>query len=168
MKIIISDKLARILKAKKQLEKELEIKISNRGKEVKIQGSPEKEYIAEKVIDALNFGFELNTALMIKQEDYLFEVLPIKEYTKRHDLERIKARIIGTKGKTINTLRQLTKCGFEIKDNEVAIIGDSEFIQNAQQAIISLIQGSKQANVYSYLEKHKPEPILDLGLKKEK
>ena len=94
MKIIISDKLPRVIKAKKELEKQLKIKITNRGKEVKILGKPEDEYIAEKVIDAINFGFPISTALLIKKEDYLFEILLIKNYTKRHDLERIKARMV--------------------------------------------------------------------------
>ena len=69
------------------------------------------------------------------------------------------------KGKTIKTLSELTKCDFEVKDNDVGIIGDPEYLKNGQQGIISLIQGSKQANVYNYLEKHQVEPIIDLGLK---
>jgi KH domain-containing protein len=168
MKVLIIDKIARIIKAKKRLESSLNIKITNRGKEVTIQGTPEDEYLGEKVIDAINLGFPISTALLIKEEDYLLEVIPIKDYTKRHDLSRIRARIIGTKGKTLATLEQLTKCFFELKDNEVGIIGNPEYIQLAQEAIISLIKGSKQANVYSYLEKHQPTPILDLGLKETK
>ena len=48
MKILICDKLPRIIKNKKKLEKKLNIKITNRGKEVKIIGKPENEYLAEK------------------------------------------------------------------------------------------------------------------------
>ena len=168
MKVLIIDKIARIIKAKKKLESDLDIKITNRGKEVTIEGAPENEYVAEKVIDAIDMGFPIQTALLIKEEDFMFEILPIKDFTKRHDLDRIRARIIGTKGKTLATLEQLTKCFFELKGNEVGIIGDPEYIQLAQEAIKSLIKGSKQANVYAYLEKHQPSPILDLGLKEKK
>jgi len=166
MKKIISEKLPRILKNKKRLEKELNIKITNRGKEVTIVGKPENEYIAEKVIDAINFGFPFNFAISIKKQDLIFEVINIKEHTKRHDLERVRARIIGKGGKTLKTLYQLTKCHFEIKDNSVGIIGDPEFIENAQQGLISIIKGSKQSNVYKFLEKHQPKPVVDLGLKR--
>jgi len=165
MKTILSEKLPRIVKNKKQLQKILEVKITNRGKEVKIDGSAENEYIAEKVIDAINFGFPFSAAIQIKENEFMFEILPIKDYTKRKDLERIRARIIGTKGKTLQTLCQLTKCFFEMKDNEVGIIGDPEFIQNAQNAVISIIKGSKQANVYATLERNQPKPVVDLGLK---
>lgn len=161
---LICEKLPRILKNKKRLEKELAIKITNRGKEVYIDGNPEAEYIAEKVIEALNFGFPFSTALLLKR-DYLFEIINIKDHTHRKDLARIKARIIGTKGKTLQTLSQLTKCYFELKNNSIGIIGDPEYIKNAQESMIHLIKGAKQANVYSYLEKHQPKTEYDLGLK---
>ncbi len=165
MKIIISEKLPRIIKNKKRLEKILNVKITNRGKEISITGKPADEYISEKVIDALNFGFPFSTAILLKKEDFIFEILNIKDYTKRKDLERIRARIIGTKGKTLQTLHQLTKCQFELKDNYVGIMGDPEYLENAQEAVISIIRGAKQSNVYSRLEKHQVKPVADLGLK---
>ena len=165
MKIILSEKLTKILRNKKLLEDKLNVKISNKGKEVFIEGTPEDEYLAEKVIDAINFGFPISDALQVLDEEFLLEILNIKNYTKRKDLTRIKARIIGTKGKTLQNLCQLTKCCFELKDNEVGIIGSAECIKNAESAVKYLIQGSKQANVYAKLEKNQPEPIVDLGLK---
>jgi len=166
MKIIICEKLPRIIKNKKKLEEILEIKITNRGKEVTIDGKPEKEYLAEKVIDALNFGFPFGTAILIKEGYFIFEIINIKDYTNRKDLERVRARIIGKKGKTLKTLNQLTKCYFEIKENSIGIIGSSEYIKNAQEAVISIIRGAKQSNVYNFLEKHQVKPVIDLGLKK--
>src|SRR3989344_2847665 len=166
MKTIILDKLPRIIKNKNHLEKALNIKISNRGKEVSINGNAEDEFIAEQVLDALNFGFPYSTALLINEEDFLFEIISIKSHTKKHDFSRIRARIIGTGGKTLSTLSTLTNCFFELKDNDVAIIGDPIHIKIAQDAIISLVKGTKTANVYAYLEKHQPKPILDLDLKK--
>jgi len=165
MKTILCEKLPRIIKNKKRLEKILNVKITNRGKEVSISGEPEDEYTAEKIIDALNFGFPFSNALLIRDEGCTFEVINIKDHTKRKDLKRIRARIIGTKGKTLQTLSQLTKCCFEMKDNYIGIIGEPEHIENAQQAIISIIKGSKQSNVYSFLEKHQIKEVIDLGLK---
>ena len=167
MKKIISEKLPRILKNKRTLEKELDVKITNNGKEVSLVGSPVNEYVAEKVMDAINLGFPLSVALMIKDEDFTFEIINIKDYTKRKDMGTIKARIIGKNGKTLKTLNNLTNCNFEILNHEVGIIGDAENIEGARQSVISLIQGAKQANVYTYLEKHHPLPIIDLGLKRK-
>ncbi|MBM3228414.1 hypothetical protein FJZ20_00815 [Candidatus Pacearchaeota archaeon] len=168
MKEFICDKIPRILKNKKILEKKLNIIIENFEKQITIQGKPEHEYIAEKVIEALELGFPLSVALGIKEQDYEIEVLNIKEYTKRKDLRSVRARIIGKNGRTLKTLGNLTSCFFELKDNVVGIIGDPEQISNAREAIISLIRGAKQANVYSYLEKHHVGPIYDFGLKDPK
>jgi KH domain-containing protein len=166
MKIIISEKIPRIIKNRKRLEEKLEVKISIRGREVTIEGLPLNEYVAEKVIEAIDFGFSLSNAFLIKEEDFTFEILNIKDHTKRRDFKRIRARLIGTRGKTLKTLHDLTDCNFELKDNEVGIIGDSEHIKNAQNAVIAIIKGAKQSNVYSFLEKHKPGEVIDLGLKK--
>lgn len=168
MKQIFSEEIELISKNKKKLERILNIKITIEGKEISIDGKSEDEFIAEKVIDAIGFGFPVPRALLIKEEDFLFEIINIKEHTKRKDFETIRARIIGKGGKTLKTLSDLTECFFEIKDNHVGIIGDPENIKNAQEAIISIVQGSKQANVYSFLEKHHVQPILDLGLKEKK
>ena len=165
METIYCEKIPRIIKNKKRLEDKLKVKIKNRGKEVTVEGKPEDEYVAEKVIDALNFGFPFSIALLIKEEDNLFEVINIKDHTKRKDLKRIRARIIGKGGGSLATFHQLTKCNFELKNNSIGIIGDPEYIENAQEAIISLIKGSKHANVYSHLEKHQVKPVVDLGLK---
>ena len=168
MKIILSDDSSKIIESKKKLEESLNVDITVKAKEILIEGNPEDEFIAEKVIDAVIFGFSVPIALSIKREDFLFEVLNIKKYTHRNDLERIRARIIGSGGKTLKTLNELTECNFAMKNNEIGIIGSPELIKNAQDAVISIIHGSKQANVYSFLEKHHVPPVLDLGLKEQK
>lgn len=168
MKTMIIDKLPRILKNKKRLEEALKIKITNRGKEVTIDGEAPDEYIAEQVIDALNFGFPYSAAMSIIKEDNLFEIINIKDYTHRLDLKSVRARIIGTSGKTLKTISELSQCHIELKDNLIGIIGPPENIRLTQSAIIKIIQGSKQSNAYLMLEKDKPAPIFDLGLKKVK
>ena len=165
MEKILSEKIQKIIRNKKKLEENLKVKITNRGKEVFIEGAPEDEYYAKKVIDALNFGFNFSTAILIKNENFEFETLNIKDHTKRKDLWRIRARIIGKGGKTLKVLHNLTGCYFELKDNNIGIIGDVEHIKNAEEATIAIIKGAKQSNVYSFLEKHQPEKIIDLGLK---
>lgn len=168
MEKLIVEKIARITKNRRRLEEKLHVKIDNSGKEITVIGNAEDEYIAIKVIEALDFGFPFSIALLILDEELFFEVLSIKNYTRRKDLKVVRARIIGKDGKTLRTLTGLTKCHFELKDNHLGIIGDPEHIRYAQEGVISLIRGAKQANVYSFLEKHQVEPILDLGLKEQK
>jgi ribosomal RNA assembly protein len=167
MRTTISEKVIRVMKNKDKLEEALNVRISFRGKEINIEGDGEDEYDAEKVIEAISFGFPLSSALLIKKDNLMFEIIPIKNYTKSKDLKRIRARLIGVEGKTKKTISNLTYCFIEIRDNDVGIIGDPELISGAQNAIISIIKGSKQANVYHNLEKNRPIPVIDLGLRDE-
>ncbi len=167
MKTIFSEKVVRILKNKKRLEKILNVKIFNQGNTVFLEGKPEDEYVGEKVVEALNFGFPFSSAVKIKKEDLFFEILNIKDYTKRNNLESIRARIIGKSGKTLKTLSDLTSCFFERNGNEVGIIGKAENLQLAQNAVISIIHGAKQNNIYKSLEHNRPSSIEDFGLKSE-
>lgn len=161
----IIEKIPRIIKNRKKLEKELNVKITNRGKEVYIEGGAEEEYVSEKVVDALEFGFPYEIALLIKKNDLLFEIVNLKEYSRTKAMERVRGRIIGTQGKALQTLTQITNCRFEIKGNEVGIIGNPEEILEAKEAIISIAQGSKHGNVYRGTIKKKQKDPKDLGLK---
>ena len=168
MKKLILEKVGNIVKNKEKLQEVLPVEISHRGKELYIEGEPLEEYEAETVVRALDFGFAPEIAFLIKERELALEILSIKDFTKRKDMASIKARIIGTKGKTLRTLTELTDCFFAVSNNEVGIIGHPEQMKMAQDAIASLIRGSKQANVYKFLEKHHIEPVVDFGLKEPK
>ncbi|MBU2503640.1 MAG: hypothetical protein KJ879_01115 [Nanoarchaeota archaeon] len=168
MEKIIIEKIVRVTKNRKKLEEKLGVRIENRGKEVLVSGDAEDEYTAIKVIEALEFGFPFSTAILLTDENFMFEVLNIKDHTTRKDLAMIRARIIGKNGKTLKTLSSLTKCFFELKDNQVGIIGDPEYMKNAEESVVLLIKGSKHSNVYSHLERHQVKPVIDLGLRGEK
>ena len=59
--------IRKIMDNKKVLEKELGVKITNKGKNVFLDGEGDKEFIALKVLEALNLGFSLDTALLLKR-----------------------------------------------------------------------------------------------------
>ena len=160
MQEIYVENMNHVLPNKKKLEKELEVKITNKGKNVFVDGDAEKEYTALEVMQAINLNFSVSKALLLKNDNIIIQTLNIKDTTKRHDLERVRARIIGTKGKTLKTLHNLTNCEISLKDNKIGIIGNAEEIEEAIQALTSLIQGSKQGNVYSRVEREKKRKRL--------
>lgn len=152
MQEIYVENLVEVLKNKARLQKQLNVKISNKGKNIFTDGKPENEFLALEVLKAISLGFSTEKALQLKDEDVILQSINIKDITNRKDLERIRARIIGAHGKTLKTLKILTECDFSLCDNQIGIIGDAEEIEDAVQALTSLIQGSKQGNVYSRLE----------------
>lgn len=166
MKKILSENPEKIIKAREKLKKITKVSIENKENEIYLEGKPEDEFIAEKIVDALDFGFPFSSAITIKQENFYFEIIDIKDYTPRKDLRTIRGRIIGKGGKTLKILSKLSNCFFEIKENRVGIIGPADCIKFARESVISLVRGAKQASVYKFLEKSKFEPIEDLGIKK--
>ena len=159
-----TENIRKVLQNKKKIEKELQIKLSNKGKNLFLDGKPEDEFIALQAIEAINLGFTIEKVLLLKNENIILQTVNIKDITKRHDLERVRARIIGTRGKTLKTLSTLTNCEFTLSDNQVGIIGNAENIDEAIQAVTYLIHGSKQSNVYSRTEKEMKKKRLNTNL----
>jgi len=171
METLYSESINKIKKNKDKIERALNVKISISGKNVSVDGESLDEYIASQVIEALDLGFTTNQALVLAEEDVILEKISIKDLTKRHDLSRIRARIIGTKGKTKEIIENLSDCAVCLKDNCVGIIGRTDNIKKTIQAITSIIHGSKQSKVYAYLERERAKDKIklseDLGLKRK-
>ncbi len=153
MKKVFIESARKVLQNRENLEKELGVRIFVKGREVSIEGDEVKVHFASQVLEALDYPFSVEQALLLRNEEFMFEVLNIKDFTHRKDLDVIKGRIIGKKGRTLEVLQELSDCFIVVKGHDVAIIGRADNFERARQAVISLIQGSKQGNVYSYLEK---------------
>ncbi len=153
MQEIYVENVNEVLRNKVKIEKALKVNLKNKGKNFFIEGEGDDEFVGLKVLEAIDCGFSANCALQLKDENVLFQTINIKDLTKRNDLERVRARIIGTHGKALGTLKHLTKCDVSLHDNTIGIIGDAEEIEDAMQAVSSLVHGSKHGNVYSRLEK---------------
>ena len=158
---IYIENIANIIRNKYQIEEALELKLENKGKLVFITGNAQNEYLGLHVLEALNLGFSIERALLLKNEDTILQVLNIKNITKRNDLERVRGRIIGTHGKTLGNLKELTDCFIAVRENQIGIIGNTEDIDDAILAVKSLVRGSKQGNVYAKLEKEKKKKKTD-------
>lgn len=157
---IYIENIKEVLRNKSRIEKELNVRIENKGKLIFIEGKGEDEYLALKVLEAVTLRFSVERALLLKDEETILQVVNIKNITKRNDLERVRARIIGIHGKTIANLCKLTDCQISLNNNQVGIIGHVNNINEATIALRILIQGSKQGNVYARLEKKKKEKRL--------
>jgi len=145
--------IGKIRRSKKKIEKKLDIQILIKKNGVEINGEEDNIYAAEKVFFALERNFSADSALLLANEEYMLEDIYIKSITKRRNLKLVKARIIGKDGMTLRLLSELSDCEIVLHENVVSIIGNFDKIKIAMNAVTSLIQGSKQGNVYSYLEK---------------
>jgi ribosomal RNA assembly protein len=161
MQEIYVENIKEVIRGKRRLERELGVKVSNKGKNVFVDGDADDEYLALQVLEAVNIGFSVDVALKLKEEEgIILQRVHIKDITKRGDLDRVRGRIIGSKGRTLATLKKLTNCDISLHDNEIGLIGDAERMDDSIQAVTSLVQGSKQGNVYARLERESKKKRL--------
>ena len=149
---IYVEKYKRISQNKKRIEKELGIKISIKDNIVSFESKPIDEFKITQFFEAMNLGFRLNDAFLIKEEDMSFEKINIKDVTKRGNLKTIRGRILGTHGKAIETLSNLADCKIALRENTIGIIGRAEDVTNAAEAVRRIIKGSKHGHVFAFLE----------------
>ena len=153
METIYFDRIVELKKEKNFLERELNVKIDIKGKYVRLDGEPLDEYEAYLVLDAINLSFPVKTAILLKDEEMIFKKINIKDFSRKKRLDIVKGRLIGTKGKTKRVLEEISGCKIKIKDNFVGIIGPAESVEYTLTGITNIIKGTKQTNVYKYLEK---------------
>jgi ribosomal RNA assembly protein len=163
MQEIYVENIRKVLENKNKLEKALGVKITNIGKNLFVDGEAEKEYIALEVMKSIELGFSVHKALLLTEEENILQVINIKDVTRKKNLKEIKARIIGTNGRTLKVINQLTDCEISVSDCKIGLIGDAEYIEEAVTAVKSLILGSKQGNVYARLEREKKKKRLGIS-----
>ena len=165
METIFIRRINDVKKSKLELERKLNVKIKILENKVTVIGDTLEEYDAIKVFDAIQFGFSIKKSLLLKQEDFIFRKIHVRDHTKRN-LRDIQSRLIGKNGKTKRIISEISGCEILIKEGEVGIVGYFEDVENTSTALISLIKGSKQSNMYKYLEKmNKRNDAFDLGLR---
>jgi ribosomal RNA assembly protein len=150
---LVVENSRKIKKAIPLIETKISIKIQFNKGSVSISGKELEEYLVEKVLQAVDFGFDIEDALLLLKENFVLEFVNIKEHTHRKNLTDIRARLVGTGGRAKRTIEELTGGVVVLNANTVGIIVDNMHLGQAIQGIISLIQGSKHGNVFSYLER---------------
>ena len=153
METIYFDRTGELKRTKSELEKKLRISLEIQGHKVIFSGDALDEYIAEIVLDAMNFGFSFKKAILLADENMTFRKINIKDFTRKKNLQVVRARFIGKNGKTKKTIENVANCEIFIKNNDVGVIGSAESIDKTMTAVTNLIKGTKQANTYRYLER---------------
>jgi len=150
-------------KRKIQSKTGCKITISSKEGDVLIESEDNfNVFLVEKIIKSVGRGFNPEIALKLLNEDYVFELLNIQEYSgkSKKQEERIKARVIGTEGKARRNLERLTNCYICVYGKTIGVIGKVEDLYLCKKALEKLLQGSPHTNVYKWIEEQKHKEIL--------
>ncbi len=114
---------------------------------------------AMEVLEAIARGFSPEKAFRIFDDELIgLEIMDVsKQADTPKELKRIMGRVIGKDGKTREAIESLTGANISIYGKTVSVIGYIDQIQTVRKAIEMLIQGSKHAAVYGFLERKRQE-----------
>ncbi len=109
---------------------------------------------AQEIVKAIAIGFSPERAFRLLEEDQVLVTIDLKEiFGNTQHLTRVKARIIGEKGKTRKIIEETTGTYVNVGESIIGIIGDYEQTEIARQAINMLVEGKPHAAVYAFLER---------------
>jgi len=139
---------------KKKIMEELNVNIKvSRDGEVEVSGDSLDVMLALRIIKAIGRGFSDEHALLLLNEDYLFDLIEVSEFAKTHNAEvRLKGRVIGRQGRSRRMIEKLTGTCISVYGKTIGIIGQNEGVVLARRAIIMLLEGAKHGTVYRFLQ----------------
>jgi len=113
---------------------------------------------ARDVVLAIGRGFSEERAFRLLEDDVYLEVLDIKDFARsKARLEQIRARLIGTRGKTRRILEELTSVDVSVMGHTISLLGPTFEMGIAREAVIMLLRGSEHATVYRFLERKRAD-----------
>ncbi len=148
--VIIGDKG----KVKRLIERLTNTKLVINNEEVLINGEDSlKAWLCLQVIKAISRGFSPKNALLLLKDNYSFEIINIMDYANNQNSKvRLRGRVIGDEGKTRRKIEQETNCKIVVFGKTIGVIGDSNHLRDAIEAVIMLLSGSQTNAVFKFLE----------------
>ncbi len=141
---------------KKKLSELANVDISIRENAVTINGDPLNVLKAEKVIYAIGRGFSPEKAFALLDDDYYIDTIELPR--GRNNLERIRARVIGTKGYIKKYIEDATDTNISVYGKTVCIIGRDT--DDAAEAVKMIVKGSKFNTIFKFLARRKREKVI--------
>jgi len=95
--------------------------------------------------------------MKLAEDNFYLEIIRLKPLVGNQpsQMRRVKSRIIGSAGKTKDTIEELTGCSLVILGGTVSLIGDFEKIAVTKDALLNIINGHQVESVLSRLEELK-------------
>jgi ribosomal RNA assembly protein len=110
---------------------------------------------ARDIVKAIARGFSPDRAMKLVADDMYLEVMDIRDFAGKNPkhVSRLRARLIGTNGKTRKVIEDFSGAELEIHGNTVSIIADYLSMDAAKTAVEMLLEGSEHSAVYRFLER---------------
>jgi len=148
---------------KREIEQKLGVTINldSKSGSCDINASPDNPnymplniFTAQKIVNAINRGFNPIKAMKLLEENYDLEVFNLLRIIGKSDkrIKRVKGRIIGRNGEMRKAIERYTESFISVYGKTASIIADYENLQIARKAVSMLINGMPHHVVLKFLE----------------
>ena len=156
-------------KVKSRIEKICSVKMSvnSENGEVMVTGTGRIEdmlpFKAVEVVMAIGRGFSPEKAMLLLQGENALHVIDLREFAGKSssNIERIKGRIIGERGRVRQNIEELSDAHISVYGRTVAIIGEGNQLRHAVDAIVAISSGSMHGAVYNELQEARRREKID-------
>ena len=109
---------------------------------------------AVEIVTAIGRGFAPDVAMTLLRAENSLHVINLVDYAgkSRSNIERIKGRIIGERGRARRNMEQLSGTRISVYGKTVSIIGAGNSLRRAVDAVDAISEGRMHGAVYSRLE----------------
>ncbi len=114
-----------------------------------------KVIITKNIIKAIGRGFTPKIALKLLNDELILDMINIKDFSgkSKKSEERLKSRIIGTRGKARRTLEKMTNTDIRVYGKTVAIIGKQQDVYLARRGAEIILNGAPHSHAYIWIKK---------------
>lgn len=162
---IPKDRIAVLIGKDGSVKKNLEeisdsiLDVDSKEGDVKISGHDSiKLFFLKDVIKAVARGFNPDVAIQLFKQDFILEIINLQDFVRNKEhFERIRGRVIGSKGKSRETIETLTDTSISVYGKTVSIIGFTDNVIISKRALEMLLTGSPHSAVFKWLEKQQKE-----------
>lgn len=109
---------------------------------------------AMEIVTAISRGFSPENAMTLMKGENSLHVIDLRDFAGKSsaNIERIKGRLIGESGKARRNMENLSGTLISVYGKTVSVIGDTNKLRLAVDAIASISSGSMHGAVYNKLE----------------
>lgn len=120
---------------------------------------PEMSLRTRDVIRAIGRGFSPQRAFRLFDTGTYLEIIDLKDFTGKNSkrAKTVKARLIGTGGKTRRLIEELSESYVSIYGNTASLIGDYVQNQISRESVLMILRGNQHSTVYKYLERRRKD-----------
>lgn len=119
-------------------------------------------YTTREIVKAIGRGFNPKIALLLLKTDYVLEIIDMKNIAgkSKNTMDRLKGRVIGKGGKSREEIERLTTTNISVYGKTIGILGDTQQVIIAREAVAMLLTGSMHKTVFQFLERKKKKMML--------